>query len=67
MGKNKKERGLEESWVLFIEFNLAGEIIPRIIEGVNFIHPEGFLVKGVKSQGQSHKETEKENKDFFSL
>ena len=66
MGEKKKERGVEESRVVFIEFNLAGEIIPRIIEGVNFIHPEGFLVKGVESQDESYKETEKKNQDFFS-
>ena len=67
MGENKKERRVEESRVFLIEFNLAVEVIPRIIVRVDFIHPEGFSVKGVKSQGESYKETEKDNKDFFSL
>ena len=49
MSENKKEGGREESWVILIELNVAAETIPRIIEGVDFIHPEGFLVKRVKS------------------
>ncbi len=67
MGENEKEGGMEESRVLFIEFNLAVEIIPRIIEGVDFIHPEGFLVKGVESQDKPYQKTEKENEKFFSF
>jgi hypothetical protein len=66
VGENKKQGGMEIGWFLFVEFDLSLEIISRIIKGMNFIHPEGFLVKGVESQGKTDEETEKEDKNFFS-
>jgi hypothetical protein len=53
MGKDKKERRLEISRILFIVIKLGFKIVSRVIEGVDFIHPEGFLVKGVESEGKS--------------
>jgi len=49
MGKNKKKGRVKVCRVLFIEFYLAIEIIPRIIKRINFIPPERFLIKSVKS------------------
>jgi hypothetical protein len=53
MGDNKKKRRMEEGWVLFIEFYLILETIPRILEGMDFVNPKGFLVEGVESQGKA--------------
>jgi hypothetical protein len=52
MGENKKEGRMEIRRILLIKLYLASEIISRIVECVDFINPERFLVKGVKSQGK---------------
>ena len=49
VGKNKEERRMKIRGILLIELDLAFEIIPGVIEGMDLIHPEGFLVKCVKS------------------
>ena len=65
MCKNEEERGMKEGGVFFVEFYLAFEIISRIIEGIDFVHPEGFLVKGIKPQDKPYKKTEDEDEKFF--
>jgi hypothetical protein len=46
---------------------LVLDTIPRVIKCVDFIQPEGFFVKGVKSQGEPYEETEDEDKNFFLI
>ena len=48
MGENEEERRMKIRRILFIEFYLASEIISGVIEGMDFVHPKGFLVEGVK-------------------
>lgn len=49
MGEDEEKGRMKESWVFFIEFQLTAEIIPRILEGINFVKPKGFPVEGVES------------------
>lgn len=56
---------MEESGVFFIKFYLAFQIISGIIKGMDFVHPEGFLVKGIESEGEANEETEEKNKYLF--
>ena len=58
MGENEEERRMKISRILFIEFNLAFEIVSGVIESMDFIHPKGFLIKSVKPQGKAYKEAE---------
>ncbi len=67
MGENKKEGGVEESRVLFIEFYLAIEIISGIIESVDLVYPQGFLVKGIKSQTEAYEQAKNEDEKFSSF
>jgi hypothetical protein len=50
MGENKKKGRVKIRWVLLIKLYLASEIISRVIECVDFIYPERFLIKGVKPE-----------------
>jgi hypothetical protein len=61
MGEDEEERGVKIRGVLFIKFYLAFEVISGVIEGVDFINPEGFLVEGIEPQGEAYDETEKKN------
>jgi hypothetical protein len=67
MGEDEEERRVKIRGVLFIKFYLAFEIIPGVIEGVDFIHPEGFLVEGIEPQGEADNQTKKEDEDFFAF
>jgi hypothetical protein len=48
MGENKKERRMKIRGVLFVIRQLGLQIMSGIVKGIDFIHPEGFLIKGVK-------------------
>jgi hypothetical protein len=48
MGEYKEERRVEKSRIFLVKFKVAPEIIPGIIERIDFIHPEGLLVEGVE-------------------
>jgi len=67
MGEDKKEGRMKKSGVLFVIAYLALEITPRIIEGVDFIHPEGFLIKRIEPQRKASENTEYEDNQFFSF
>jgi len=67
MGEDKKERWLKISGIVFVIVKLGLRIIPRIIEGVDFIHPERFLIKGVKPEGEAKKKTKHNYNNFFSF
>jgi len=66
MGEEEEERRVKIRWILFIKFYLAFEVISGVIEGVDFIHPEGFLIEGIESQGEADEETKKKNKKISS-
>jgi hypothetical protein len=40
VGENEEQGGVKESRVFTIKFQLSLQIIPRIIEGINFVDPE---------------------------
>jgi len=67
MGENKEKGRVEIRWILLIKFYLASEIIPRIIEGVDFIDPERFLIKGVKSEYKTYEKAKNDGNNFFSF
>jgi len=48
MGEYKEEGRVKKSGILLIEFDLGSKIISGVIEGVDFIHPKGFFVKGIE-------------------
>jgi hypothetical protein len=47
MSENKKKRGMKVSWVFFVILQLVLDTISRIIESMDFVNPEGFLIEGV--------------------
>jgi hypothetical protein len=49
VGEDEEERRMKKGWVLLIEFDLPFEIIPGVIEGMDLVHPERFLIESVKS------------------
>ena len=65
MGEYEKKRGVNMGWVLLIISQLPSQIIPRLIESMNFIDPEGFSVEGVESEGEADEETKNQNEDLF--
>jgi hypothetical protein len=68
MGKEIKEGGMKKvGWILFKVFYLVFNPLPRIIEGMNFVDPEGFLIKMVKPQGESNDETKNKDEPFLLL
>ena len=66
MGENEEEGRMKIRRILFIKFYLAFKIISGVIEGMDFVHPKGFVIKGVKSQGKTYEEA-KDNDDNFLL
>jgi hypothetical protein len=55
VGEDEEKGRMEEDGVFFIEFDLVLEILPGIIEGMDFVHPKRFFVKGVKTQDKAYK------------
>ena len=53
--------------ILFIILQLIFYTISRIIEGMDFVNPERFLVEGVESQSKADEKTEKKDEDLFSF
>jgi hypothetical protein len=54
MGQNKEKGRMKIRRILFIEFYLAFEVVSGIVEGVDFIHPQGFSIEGVKPQSKAY-------------
>jgi hypothetical protein len=67
VGEHKKEGGVKKRGILLIKSELGSEIIPGVIEGMHFIHPEGLFIKEIKSQCKTYEQTENEDKYFFLL
>jgi hypothetical protein len=65
MGEDKEERWLKVSGILFIIVELSLKTISGIVEGVDFIHPEGFSIKSIESQGKPYDEAENKDHDLF--
>jgi hypothetical protein len=65
MGENKEKGRMNEAWIFFIKFYLAFEIISGVIEGMDFIHPEGLLIESVEPQSETYNEAENKNHDLF--
>jgi len=57
MGKDEEEGRMKISRILLIKFNLPSEIVSGVIEGVDFIYPERFVVEGVKPQSKTYEKT----------
>ena len=49
-----------------VELKLSFETIFRIVESVNLVHPQGLLIKGVKSQRKADEKAKKEDENFLS-
>ena len=67
MGENKKEGRVKISWIFFIKFCLGSKIIPRVIEGMDFINPERLVIKGIEPQGEPDHQTKNKYENVFSF
>jgi hypothetical protein len=67
MGENEEEWGMEEGRIVFVKLQLVREIIPRIIIGVDFVHPQGFCIKPIEPQCKTYKQTKEQNNHFLAL
>jgi hypothetical protein len=67
MGKDEEKGRMEIGWILLIKFDLPSEIVSGVIEGMDFVYPEGLPVEGVKPQGKAYEEAKNKDKNFFSL
>jgi hypothetical protein len=65
MGEHKKEGRVKKSGILLIKPDLGTEIIPGVIKGMDFIHPEGLFVEGVESERKTYQEAKDKSKNFF--
>ncbi|HUL22630.1 MAG TPA: hypothetical protein VLZ10_14335, partial [Thermodesulfobacteriota bacterium] len=66
MGENKKKRRLKIGRILSVIVELRFKIISRIIEGIDFIHPERLSIKRVKPEGKAYEKATNDDKNFFS-
>jgi hypothetical protein len=48
VGEHKEKGRVQEGGIVLVELQLIPEIIPRIIIGMDFIHPEGFRIKSIE-------------------
>jgi len=67
VGENEEKGRMKIRWILFIEFYLAFEVVSGVIEGMDFVHPERFLIESVEPQCKTDDQTKGENKNFFSF
>jgi hypothetical protein len=65
VGENEEKGRVKIRRILFIEFYLAFEVVSGVIEGMDFVHPERFLIKSVESQGKAYQETQKKDQNLF--
>ena len=67
MGENEEKGRVKISRILLIKVKLTSKIISRIIEGMDFVHPERFSVEGVESEGKAYEKAKSDDKNFFSF
>lgn len=65
MCEDEEKGRVKVSGIFSIKFQLAPEVVPRVIQGMNFVHPERFLVKVVEPQSNTEEETDKNDKPFL--
>jgi hypothetical protein len=65
VGENEKKGRMKIGWILFIEFYLAFEVISGVVEGMDFVQPEGLLIESVESQSEAYQETQKKDQNLF--
>ncbi len=65
VGEDEEEWGVEVGWILLIELELGFEVITGVVEGVDLIYPEGFLVEAIEPECEAQKKAKDEDKDFF--
>ena len=54
MGENIEQRGVKEiGWMCFKIFQLAFKAFSGVIKGVDFVDPEGLLIKSIEPQGKT--------------
>jgi hypothetical protein len=54
MRKDKEKGRMKIGRILLIKFDLPSEIVSGIVEGMDFVYPEGFFVEGVEPQSKTH-------------
>jgi hypothetical protein len=64
MGKDEEEGRMMIGWIFLIKFDLPSEIVSGVVEGMDFVYPEGLLIKGIKPQSKTHHQTKKEHKNL---
>jgi hypothetical protein len=67
MGEYEEKGRVKIRRILLVKGNLAFKTVPRIIERMDFIYPEGFSIKGIEPQSKADEKAEKEDKNFFSF
>jgi hypothetical protein len=65
VGENEEKGRMKIRWILFVEFYLAFKIVSGVIEGMDFVHPEGLPVEGVKPQSKAYEEAKYQDHDLF--
>ena len=56
MGEHKEKGRVQEGGIVLVELQLIPEIIPRIIIGMDLVHPKGLFIKVIESQCKAHEE-----------
>jgi hypothetical protein len=67
MGKDEEEGRMKIRRILLIKFDLPSEVISGVIEGMDFVYPEGFSIKGVESQSKAYEKAKNDDKNFISF
>jgi hypothetical protein len=66
MGENEEKGRMKEINRILLEIRyLCFKPVPRVIERMNLIDPQGFAVKGVEPQAEAYEEAS--NKDQYLL
>jgi hypothetical protein len=63
--EDEEEGRMKIRRILFVKFYLVFEVISGVIEGMDFIHPEGLLIESVEPQSETYNEAENKNHDLF--
>ena len=63
--EDEEEGRMKEAGIFFVKFYLVFEVISGVIEGMDFIHPEGLLIESVEPQSETYNEAENKNHDLF--
>jgi hypothetical protein len=67
VGEDEEQRRMKVRGILLIKVELTPETISRVVECMDFVYPEGFSIKGIKSEGKAYQKAKNDDKNFFSL